>query len=42
MGSKIDFANANNRTFKEVADQVTDDLITNGMTVKKQMSLEKI
>ena len=42
MGSKIDFANAfNNRTFKEVADQVTDDLITNGMTVKKANELRK-
>ena len=42
MGSKIDFANAfNNRTFKEVADEVTDDLITNGMTVKKANELRK-
>ena len=42
MGSKIDFANAfNNKTFKEVADEVTDDLVTNGMTVREANELRK-
>jgi len=42
MGSKIDFANAfNNKTFKEVADEATDDLITNGMSVKEANELRK-
>lgn len=42
IGSKIDFANQfGNKTFKEVSDEVTDDLITNGMSVKEANALRK-
>lgn len=40
MGSRIDFANNfGNRSFKEVADTVTDDLIDAGMSVKEANKL---
>lgn len=42
MGSRVDFANAfGDRTFKEVADEVTDDLISAGMSITKANELRK-
>jgi len=42
IGSKIDFANQfGNKTFKEIADEATDDLISNGMSVKEANELRK-